>query len=351
MKILIIGLTPPLEGGSQQHIFEVVKRLDKKGVDVTVLTQKGTLCNKYVRCIEIPLKNKSGYAQSFEFYNQVKKMIGSFKGYDVIHLHESYLFLLIPALKRTTKAKVIATVHGLKGFKYYDCKLLWWIFKNKLNRADKLIAVSPAELADLKKEIRVPIEYISNGVDISIYKKVSPKISKKITFIGRIHEQKGLIYLLEAFEKIKNKFPDLKLEIVGRINDYALELKKRYLDKRIIWKGYISDRQIMAKELKSAHCIVLPSLWEAGPPLTLFESWAAGRPVIISSLKYMQPIVNSKNSFLVRPKDSNELAKAIAKVILDKRLASKIAKEGHKSVKFYDWKNIALQTKKVYLDL
>jgi glycosyltransferase involved in cell wall biosynthesis len=345
-KVLIIGLTPPLEGGSQQHIFEIVKRLNKKKFDITVLTQKASLCKKYARCIEIPLKNKPGYGQSFEFFSAVKKMLYAFKEYDIIHLQENYLFLLIPALKRITSAKIIATVHGMKGFKYYDNKVLWWIFKNKLKKADRIIAISPTDKLLLEK-ISNNVTYIPNGVDISAYKGRA-KINKKIVFIGRIHEQKGVIYLLRAFETLSREFPEFKLEIIGKLNEYSAELKKQFPDKRIVWKGYVSNRKEIAKELKSAYCIVLPSLWE-GLPLTLLESLASQRPVITTSLPVISMIVNNqKNCILVSPKNSDEIIETVTYFVNNPASASKIGKQGKLLSQNYSWGAITNKLAKIY---
>jgi glycosyltransferase involved in cell wall biosynthesis len=82
-------------------------------------------------------------------------------------------------------------------------------------------------------------------VDLSVYSE-RIRVDNKITFIGRIHEQKGIVYLLEAFDKIKNEIPEYRLEIIGKINDYALDLQDKFRDKRIVWTGFINDR----KEIK-----------------------------------------------------------------------------------------------------
>jgi len=229
-KILMIGLTPPIEGGSQRHIYEISSRLKCQ-----VLTQKGSLCKNK---IELPIIKANNFLINLSFFfscliYSIKLLL--VKKHDIIHIHENLLYFLIPFLR--LRYKVIVTIHGITGFKFYDNKFLWFFFKFPLKLANLLISVSTIDKNCLDREFN-SIVYIPNGVDIAEYKTIRVKVERKITFVGRIHKQKGLIYLLKAFEKIKDKIPH-KLIIIGRINEYALELQKKFPDKRIIWKGFI----------------------------------------------------------------------------------------------------------------
>ena len=233
----------------------------------------------------------------------------------------------------------------MKGFKFYDNKFYWFFFKMGLRCADKLIAVSMADKRLLDAEFN-NVVYIPNGVDLSVYKNLKAKVEKKITFIGRMHEQKGVIYLLEAFDRIKEKYPEFRLELIGDVNDYARELQKKFDDRRIIWRGFISNRKEIAKLLKSSYCIALPSLWE-GLPLTLFESLASGRPLIVSDIEAFKDVVNKEVVFF-KAKDSNNLANELAKLIDNRQKADNLGNEGLKTSKNYDWSSIAKITFKTY---
>jgi hypothetical protein len=54
----MIGLTPPLEGGSERHIYEFSSRIN----NCEVLTQKGSICK---RKIEIPIFHKPLILKNF----------------------------------------------------------------------------------------------------------------------------------------------------------------------------------------------------------------------------------------------------------------------------------------------
>src|SRR3989344_2001649 len=95
MKVLLIGLTPPEEGCSQRHIFEIAERIN----EVTVLTQQGSRCRKK---IELPIINSSILLRNLTFFfmcciYSIKLLLLEQK-YDLIHIHENLLYLLAPFL-------------------------------------------------------------------------------------------------------------------------------------------------------------------------------------------------------------------------------------------------------------
>ncbi len=342
MKNLIIGLTPPLEGGSEQHIFEISSRIDS----VEVLTQNGSKCKNK---IEMPYFG-SGFLKNISFalfvyiYSVFFLLLSIRKKYSVVHIHENTLYFLIPLLKM--RYNVIVTVHGITGFKFFSSKIFWPFFRIALSYADIIIAVNRIDEEKLKNYFS-KVTYLPNGVDLSIYSRIKiNKIEKRINFIGRIHEQKGIIYLLQAFELLNKKYPEFKLEIIGEVNDYAKQLMKEFKNKNIIWKGYISDRKEIVRRLKSSYCIILPSLWE-GLPLTLFESFASGRPLILSDISAFKSIVNDEALFF-KSQNVNDLVEKMKIIMESKTLANNYGKKGEKLSKDYDWKYIAKGTSRLY---
>jgi len=342
-RILMIGLTES-EGGSQRHILELRKRID---CDVATSTDtKATFFSNIRFAIVV-------------YFWSLSLIFGK-KKYDVIHIHENTLYGLAPLL--CWRYKTVITIHGMRGFKFYDNKLFWFFFKNSLRFADKIIAVNKEDEAILNYEFYgklydkyyilnggeepSKITYIPNGVDTSIYKRINPKVEKKIVFIGRINPQKGIIYLLKAYSKI---FTDYKLEIIGDINShYARTLQSEFYEEgeRIIWRGSIKDRKEIVRSLKSAYMIVLPSLWE-GLPLTLFESLASERPVIVSDIPAFKSVINDEALFF-KNKNPKDLRLKIYKLLLNKNMANSLGKKGKELAKQYDWDIIAKQTMEVY---
>ncbi|PJB94465.1 hypothetical protein CO081_01215 [Candidatus Pacearchaeota archaeon CG_4_9_14_0_8_um_filter_35_24] len=345
-KILMMGLTPPVEGGSERHIYEISSRIPES----FVFTQKNSICQNKVT---VPIYKKNNFFRNIlflltSFVYSIVLLITPVKKYDLIHIHENLLYFLTPILK--LRYKVIITVHGISGFRFFDNKLIWPAFRYCLSRANKIISVSVADVDNLKKEIE-NIKYIPNGVDLEFYSKIKPlKVQKKITFIGRIHKQKGTSNLLKAFQTFSKKYPGYNLQIIGKKEGNLYhELKTKYKSDKIIWKGFVSDRRILFKEASSSYLLVFPSIWEALPWPALLEGLGSGRPVIASDLPGMRKIFkDNTNIVLVKPSSVESLEKALIAMAKSPKKANQIGRNGKKTAKKYEWSKIALEVQNLY---
>ena len=337
-RILMMGITPPEEGGSERHIYEISSRI----YESVVLTQKGSSCKKK---IELPVLRLGNFIRNISFFLMTLifscyLLVKPERKYEIVHIHENLLYLLAPLLR--LRYKVIVTVHGITGFSFYDNKFLWFFFRTGLKGANEIISVSLADKDNLDKEFK-NVKYIPNGVDLLEYKKIGKlEIDKKITFLGRIHKQKGLLFLLEAFEEFLKVYPDYNLQIIGKTDgDYYELLSKKFRSDKLVWRGFISDRKKIFSELASSKAIVFPSLWEALPWPALLEGLASGRPVIASDLKGMRNVFSDNEIVLVEPGNSKALARELKRVVRDKELSNKLGVFGKKKAQIFSWANLA----------
>lgn len=133
--------------------------------------------------------------------------------------------------------------------------------------------------------------------------------------IGRLSEQKGMVYFIQAVAKIREKCPKVKFYIVGS-GELEDELKKEsdrlLLGDTLFFLGYRSDIQNVMAQFDF---IVLSSLWE-GLPLTPIEAFSVKKTVVATSVDGTPEIVeNGKNGILVAAKDVNALSEAMLEMI------------------------------------
>lgn len=133
--------------------------------------------------------------------------------------------------------------------------------------------------------------------------------------VGRLSEQKGMKYFIQAATKVLRTCPKARFFIVGT-GELEEELKadvKRLLPSGYItFLGYRSDIQNVMLQLDF---IVLSSLWE-GFPLTPIEAFSVGKSVVATDVDGTPEIVeNGKNGLLVKAKDVNGLADAMVEMI------------------------------------
>lgn len=103
----------------------------------------------------------------------------------------------------------------------------------------------------------------------------------RFLFIGRIMKDKGIDELLTAIRTVHEKYPDIKLDIVGNCDEnYENTLNNAVKEGYIAYHGQQCD---VHPFIKNAHCTVLPSYHE-GMANVLLESASTGRPVIASRI-------------------------------------------------------------------
>ena len=210
--------------------------------------------------------------------------------------------------------------------------LLVWMAKKKI---DVFVVMSHAMEEELV-EYGFPgekIRLIPNGVDTDFFQPTvvkKPSQDKKILFVGRLTEQKGVEYLLQAISSIR--FDRMQLVIVGEGERYSyLQKLAEHLSVRdkVIFTGFQSQ---ILPYLQAADLFVLPSLAE-GLSNALLEAMACGLPVVATRVSGNQDVIeDGVNGFLVEPKDVRGLAEAIEKILVDEKLAEKMGQANRQKI-------------------
>jgi glycosyltransferase involved in cell wall biosynthesis len=153
-------------------------------------------------------------------------------------------------------------------------------------------------------------------------------------FVGRLTCDKGIAELMEAFLQLENRFPELRLLLVGNFEDgdpLPADIRKRLEShQRVILAGPVNDT---APYYAIADVLVLPSHRE-GLPTVVLEGHAAGKPVIgAAATGIVDLLVDGETGLLFSVGDASALAETIGRLIDDKTLARKLADAGQEQVK------------------
>jgi glycosyltransferase involved in cell wall biosynthesis len=147
--------------------------------------------------------------------------------------------------------------------------------------------------------VRRKIFVISNGIDIrEIERQKAYEYPRKyILFVGRLHPVKGIDTLIEAFQRIMDRTPQLDLLVVGTGPlDRSLHrmVAERGSVNRIIFLGDRERSEVYAL-LKGCEFLVLPSHRE-GCPMVVLEAMAAGKITIGSKVKGIVDLVKHETT-------------------------------------------------------
>jgi glycosyltransferase involved in cell wall biosynthesis len=188
---------------------------------------------------------------------------------------------------------------------------------------------------------------IPNGVDLGAFSSPRKEEPGRVLFLGRLNAQKRLPVLLQAIEKVK----EARLEIAGvGEEESALRALARTLgiEGRVSFLGARSD----VPELHArAQVFVLPSGSE-GLPNALLEALAAGTPSVATDIPGNRDVArHEREALLVPPSDASSLAAAIARLLADRALASRLAEAGKARARDFDLEVVADRYSALFTEL
>lgn len=187
---------------------------------------------------------------------------------------------------------------------------------------DQLVVLTKKDEKDWKKTHN-NVKQIYNFSDIQS-ESVALLENKKVISVGRLTEQKGYIFLIEAWAIIKNKKSDWTLEIYGEgdlYNELFHQIKDSNLENHVFLKG--RTNQVQEKILESS-IFALSSRYE-GFPMVLLESMACGVPVVSFDCETgpAEIIENNDCGILVENRNVLKLAEALLTMMDDNELRKK----------------------------
>jgi glycosyltransferase involved in cell wall biosynthesis len=333
-------------GGAQEHVYNLVTRLDRERYDVSVLALSG---GPGVRRLE-----RTGLSVCVLDEMSDEAAVAAVAGHlaavdaDVVHNH-MYRAEVVGtqaawALAASGRRRpfVVGTVHSSRIRSDEDRDLL----RRLTPRMDHLIAVSRAIVRKLEDEGRVgaPISLIYNGVDLARYSEQAacptllreydiPADAPIVGVVARLEPEKGHPTLLEAWPAVRTAVPDARLLIVGEGSQRELlEVQAASLGlldgaaPAVVFTGRRDDVPAVTAALDVA---VLPSYREA-QGLSILEAMALSRPVVASAVGGIPEMIDDgRTGLLVPPKDATALAGALTRLLRDPAEAERLGRAGH----------------------
>jgi glycosyltransferase involved in cell wall biosynthesis len=154
----------------------------------------------------------------------------------------------------------------------------------------------------------------------------------RFLFLGRMTQNKGLSWLLHAFECLKY---DAHLDVAGEGPQLSLMVElvaKLGLSERVTFHGWVSSEKV--KDLmQGARALIIPSLWHEPGGTVAFEAMMSSRAVISSAVGGMPEVIkHGVNGLLVKPNDINGLAQSLERLYLNPQEASDFGEAGHNTM-------------------
>jgi glycosyltransferase involved in cell wall biosynthesis len=185
------------------------------------------------------------------------------------------------------------------------------------------------------------LQYIQNGVDLKEVEEYrltktnvikGPEEERIIGFIGQMIPRKKVDHILEIFDRLSEKYPNLRLELLGDGESRpALEEQAKTLKSKdnIHFMGFRNDR---LERLKNFDLFVMSSSDE-GIPRCLMEAMAMETPVTAYNIKGIDQLLeHEKTGLLAEYGDKDTLLEYWEKALFDQEYAQTLARNSREFV-------------------
>jgi glycosyltransferase involved in cell wall biosynthesis len=330
------------------------------------------------------LRKPLRYGDSSYFLGYIARVTADLRkaGCDVVHLHNFSQFA--PIVGRLNPAvKLILHMH---------CEWLTQIpeaiIERRLRSVDQIIGVSEYLAGTIRRAFparSAACHAIQNGVDIERFSaKPEPAPGEenrpgRILFVGRVSPEKGIHVLLAAFARVLEKYPTVRLEIVGGLGaaprefilegnedprvaeldcffsgDYVAHLKQSLsasVAERVAFVGELAYTDL-AKKYHAADVLVYPSVWNEPFGLPAVEAMACGLPVVATRSGGLQEIVeDGVTGLLVKRADVDDLARALITLLSDASMRERMGRAGRdRATEMFSWEKVTRALLELYQD-
>jgi len=237
----------------------------------------------------------------------------------------------------------------------------------RYNRLKRYLDYAIAGSDDMKQNLQKlgfdssKIETIKLAVNIdNIRFEQRKQAAPKIMMVGRLVEKKGFTYALRAVSLLKNRLPEIEVNIFGDgelMESLQQEAADLSIQKNINFKGLTGNAGII-EQLYEHDILIVPSVQakdgdREGIPQTTVEGMATGIPAIASSHAGLPELVkNEETGLLVPERNPEAIRDAILKLVEHPELVEKISLKGRKEVeKEHNIKTQVQKTENLYKKL
>jgi glycosyltransferase involved in cell wall biosynthesis len=368
-------------GGNTKIFLEFARRWSALGVPISVITYEEGLktCQAYklnnVNYVVVPSSKFSKYGLLVFYTVQILRscvIALKIRGDFVVYSASDFFPDVIPALLMKKKnahikwigSNYLPTPNPFKGFDFAYEKRLRFLPNIRLLASYLMEKVTNVFLTryagaifvtnELDKEFYVDkgfslskLRAIYGGVDLAEIKRMpaQPQLYDGC-FVGRIHPQKGVLYLVDIWEKVCTVIPNAKLALIGNgPNWYEQRVRNRiyqkHLEKNIDLLGFV-DGPEKYRILKSSKVFLHTSVYD-NCGMAAAEGMACGLPVVRFNIPYLK-VAFPKGTLAVPLKDCESFAKCVLDLLSDSQLYKKVRQDALDSAIDWDWNKKAQET-------
>jgi glycosyltransferase involved in cell wall biosynthesis len=358
-------------GGAQRNTFLTVKGLINDGYEVELICGAGGPLIAEANTAGVPVHVMAELVRPVDPVKDCRALIRLYRlfrtrGYDIVHTHSVKAGLLGRLAAWCAGVPVIIhTLHGVPFRISRDFKSRFYIvYERALGRITRCFVcvgeVLRQEMSAWKIAPEKKLTTIYSGIDFSSYAPRHTALETKqrlgltrawpiVGCIGRLSEQKAQDYLVEAIGFLTDKYPRIKLVLVGE-GGLRPRLEKQIEDLCLASNvSLLGERDDVADLLNTFDIYAMSSRWE-GVGRALTEAMHMGLPIVATSVNgVVELIAHDETGLLVPPENPQALADGIDRLASDTERASRLgASARQKAGEFMGSERMVLATEALY---
>lgn len=275
---------------------------------------------------------------------------------DIVHVHTSHRFSFYRAgfyvlfAAHVWDCPVVLHIHGssFDAFLSTESVLIRRYQSIVFDAADEIIVLSKYWKETLSAHIaEEKLTIIPNAVDVGDYTPTFDGGTPHIIFISNIIESKGIGELTTAVNKLARSDYEFRLSIAGKgpLSNHAKKLAADY--DNVTYLGYIPESK-KQELLSKTGIFVLPSYAE-GLPIAILEAMAGGNAIVSTTVGALPEVIDEENGLLVEPGNADQLADALAELIVDPERAAMMGRTNRRAAEQqYAWSSVVKKLLQTY---
>lgn len=335
MKILYLVNHFSEYGGIEQMLHQKILALNNyvEKIDVVLVTryqnnksflfESHKLTKKHDLDCDVLSRGKMQY---LKFYKRLRKIISEENPTVVVSTLTSYYAMILPFM--STRIPKIVEFHSTSS----TIKSGQWKFKSFFyNRYDSVVVLNEDEAKSFQLD---NLEIIPNFIHQTNRSKYPSFLERKKTIIsaGRLDEVKQFDHLILAWKKIRNKFPDWKVEIFGTGTQYGFLndlIGENNLSDTVFLMGRTTNlKSIM--EVSSVYC--LTSKTDCFP-MVLLEAKQSALPIVSYDCPYgpKHIVKHNEDGILTEAGNIILLSDTLSNLMLNGDKREQMSKKAHEN--------------------
>ena len=293
-------------------------------------------------------------------YARLALELAAHEEFDVIHAHDWMTFSAGQAVAAATGKPLVVHVHSTEFDRSGENinQQIYEIERTGMHAARRVICVSYLTRGIVTSRYEVSPDKVSvvyNAVaaannNVSDVPNPISNDEKIVLFLGRLTQQKGPEYFLEAARKVVSKFTNVRFIIAGggdMVNVCVKLAADMNIGRYVTFTGFLRGDDV-ARVFKMADLYVMPSVSEPFGIAPL-EAISHDVPVIISKQSGVSEILT--HVLKVDFWDTDEMANKILAVLRHAPLQKTLRQHGQIEVQKLSWLDSARELSKIYREV